>query len=571
MRSLAKHLWSEESGAIAATYALALPALIAAGGIAFDYARMASLDTELQNAADQAALAAVTQLDGKPTACSRAVAAAQVNAAGTSGLLANKTLFANEAAGTLNIQIADPTTCDGVGNIRFYSAYTNAATNTVATTDATAKFVGVTVNTRKAVFALTPIVAAFDSGDLAGTAVAGLGSAICKVPPVMICNPNESADPTFTTANYVGKGLKLASVGGSGGAWAPGNFGYLDVGSSTANPNVELRQALGWINVPGNCSGLGGVKTRTGSGTAVTQALNTRFDIYEKSNAGNPNSNKGSNLNNSNASCPTGGQCPPSINTVKDLLRKGNAGGADKCGFKNNEWELPAQEYLPSANAAIDVPNLPAAQRPTGMGHPRDICHAVSNNGVCGGTASKIGDGIWDRDAYFYVNYGWSPANWKTYVASGVNPIPAPNVTPPSRYRVYQWEIDNRDTSIGGRTILAQRALGNGAAALVDHDKPVCSPLQSFGTGLVPGGSTVDRRRISAAVINCTAQSVNGGGGAVYTVLKWIEFFLVEPSFNRERTDANDVYVEVIGETSLGGSGSTAGQVVRRDKPYLVE
>ena len=53
-------------------------------------------------------------------------------------------------------------------------------------------------------------------------------------------------------------------------------------------------------------------------------------------------------------------------------------------------------------------------------------------------------------------------------------------------------------------------------------------------------------------------------------MLKWIEFFLVEPSLQRPNTDANDVYVEIIGETSLG-AGSTAGQVVRRDTPYLVK
>jgi hypothetical protein len=50
--------------------------------------------------------------------------------------------------------------------------------------------------------------------------------------------------------------------------------------------------------------------------------------------------------------------------------------------------------------------------------------------------------------------------------------------------------------------------------------------------------------------------------------------FLVEPSLNRgssgtQRTDPNDIYVEIIGETTLGAGGS-AGQVVRRDKPYLV-
>jgi hypothetical protein len=44
---------------VAPTVALSLFALLGAGGLAFDYARLASLDTELQNAADQAALAVV--------------------------------------------------------------------------------------------------------------------------------------------------------------------------------------------------------------------------------------------------------------------------------------------------------------------------------------------------------------------------------------------------------------------------------------------------------------------------------------------------------------------------------
>jgi Flp pilus assembly protein TadG len=568
MRSSAKHLWSDQSGAIAAVYALALPALVAIGGIAFDYARMAALDTELQQAADQAALAAVTQLDGKTGACTRAVAAART-------LITNQTLMANDSnVSGLNVAIADQTGCGtATDKIKFYSSYTNATTNTRAYADIDAKFVGVTVNTRQAVYALTPIVAALNSGDLAGTAVAGLGSAICKVPPVMICNPNESTDASFTTANYVGKGLKLVSVGGGNGAWAPGNFGYLDIGSSTSNPNTELRQALGWVTAPGDCSQLTGVKTRTGAGTVVTQAINTRFDIYERpSNAAK--GGKGNNGNDDNASCPGGGVCPPSINTVKDVVRKGNAGtGAGTCGLRNNEWELPNPEYLPtSATAALNVPGLPANSRPQSMGHPRDMCHSVTS-GTSGYCAGPIGNGTWDRNAYFNVNYGWTPSEWQTNVASvaSVNPIPTPVATPPSRYRVYQWEIDNRFTTIGGRTILAQRQIGNGASAPIDHDSPICSPYQLYGPGLVPGGSTVDRRRISAAVINCTAQSVNGGGGTVYTVQKWIEFFLVEPSLNRERTDANDVYVEVIGETSLAGGSGSAGQVTRRDKPYLIE
>jgi hypothetical protein len=79
---------------------------------------------------------------------------------------------------------------------------------------------------------------------------------------------------------------------------------------------------------------------------------------------------------------------------------------------------------------------------------------------------------------------------------------------------------------------------------------------------------------MSVAVLNCHARNVQGGSPTVYPVLKWVELFLVEPSLNRasggnQRTDPNDVYVEIIGETTSSGGGS-AGQVVRRDVPYLV-
>ena len=91
-RSILRLLRSDD-GAVAPTVALSLTALIAAGGLAFDYARLASLDTELQNAADQAALAAASQLDGEAGACSRAANAAV-------SMLANQTLMANESGGT---------------------------------------------------------------------------------------------------------------------------------------------------------------------------------------------------------------------------------------------------------------------------------------------------------------------------------------------------------------------------------------------------------------------------------------------------------------------------------------
>src|SRR5438552_2974365 len=115
MRCSAWRLLKNEDGAAAPTIALSLVALIAAGGVAFDYARMATMHTELQDAADQAALAAASQLDGATGACARATAAA-------SDLLTNKTYFASFASGR-NVTVTDTNSCDGSGNIKFYQSY----------------------------------------------------------------------------------------------------------------------------------------------------------------------------------------------------------------------------------------------------------------------------------------------------------------------------------------------------------------------------------------------------------------------------------------------------------------
>src|SRR6476660_403294 len=132
MRGLARLLWRNADGAVAPTVALSLTALIAAGGIAFDYARMASMDTELQSAADQAALAAAAQLDGSDGACARASAAAH-------GMLVNRTLMANDGnASGRDITVPDEPTCDADGQIRVYK---DVGKTVEATDDADAKFV----------------------------------------------------------------------------------------------------------------------------------------------------------------------------------------------------------------------------------------------------------------------------------------------------------------------------------------------------------------------------------------------------------------------------------------------
>ena len=230
MTRLMRRLARDRRGAVAPTVALSLIGLLASGGIAFDYARLATMDSELQQAADQAALAGASQLDGQTGSLFRAAAAAQ-------SLLANQTLFGNDTCG-INVEtgITTSSACSAAGTaerIYFYTTKLNAegdisplaASAAIPANDATYKYIKVAVVQRKARYALTPIVGVLASNNMSAEAVAGLGSAICKTPPVMICNPDEAGDPTFTVANYIGKGIKLVSVGNGGGTWAPGKFG----------------------------------------------------------------------------------------------------------------------------------------------------------------------------------------------------------------------------------------------------------------------------------------------------------------------------------------------------------
>lgn len=513
MRRATKKLWKSESGSVAPIVAISLFALIGAAGIGFDYSRLVSLHTELQDAADHAALAAAGQLDGKTGAQTRAKAAAKT-------LITNLALFANDG-GNRSVAVSD-------SNVIFYQ---DKAKTTLSTNDANSYFVQVTVDTKQARYALTPVVAAFTSASINAKAFAGVASGICKVPPVMICNPQEtSTTKTFDATGLIGDGLNLVSVGGGNGGWSPGNFGYLNTHSGS-NGAQGLREGLGWLTPSGDCLPQTGVDTKPGASVSVTDALNTRFDIYD-----------------SGQSCPAGGTCPPSANTVKDLVKK-NGNGNNSCTLGNSGWQEVSNPYLPTSATTP----LTSAQMPGAIGYPRDMCHAVSANGTC--ASGRIGDGLWDRNAYFYVNYG-SGFDWRTAMTSaGYNPNTV------TRYQVYQWELTN-----AASLIHTPRSAGSGTTA---YGSPICWSGTPSG-GITPGGSNVDRRRISAAIVNCQQNSVNGSSTNV-PVVKWVELFLVEPSANRTRTSAGDIYVEIIGETSNGSAGGTAGQVVRKDVPYLIE
>lgn len=550
MKRLAWSLWRNVDGAVAPTVALSLTGLIAAAGIAFDYARVASMDTELQSAADQAALAAAAQLDGEDGACERAVAAAR-------NMLANQTKMANDNGG-LAVTIADPGVCNGDTTITFDADasirfYQDKDKTDPSDDDSNAKFVEVQVADRKARYALTPIAAAFSSGNMTAIAFAGVNSAICKVPPLMLCNPDENDDPAFTIGDYVGKGIRLIANDG-GGTYGPGNFGFLDVGAG--NGATTLREELGATNVPGDCASGDGVDTETGSIITVRDALNTRFGIYESGSLQQPCGNDRSG-------------CPPSANIRKDLVLQGTGNTIAKLGIitgvGGNGWREAANPYPGAANITTAGTNYHslsdteiAAIGP--MGYPEDKCHSFKADGTGACTGGRIGDGAWDRYAYFKSN----PTNYPTITSTTAMDTflnTTFGTTTPTRYQVYQWEMSSAATRL-----LSQPAPAGNTA----YSRP--SDLAGEPGGITPSATQIDRRRLSVAVINCTAESVSGHATDV-NVTKWIDIFLIQPSLARStgmRTSNADVYVEVIGLTQ-NASSEGAVQLVKKSVPYLIE
>ena len=511
-----------DRGAVAPTVALSLFALIGAGGIAFDFARMASLDTELQSAADEAALAAASQLDGESGACGRAVAAARE-------LLINQTLHANDGRG-LDVTVADSAVCtsdteiadDPDASIRFFQ---DKAGLIPATTNDEANFVELVVESRKANFALTPVVGAFNSGELSAKARAGLGTAICKVPPLMVCPPAGAA----VDWNAL-RGHGIRAVSNNGPNWAPGAFGY--IGPQDAN---STQIGLAFQNPVFQCQEIQGEQpVSTGAPTPAIVAINTRFDIYDMSGGGGQ------------ALTPClGSACPPALNVTKDLVRETGGG---QCGIRNghsnninNEgWHLvgtAANRFSPRAKNVADtaMTQIDANGVVEAMGLPRDNCHYTSYNSSCGGTGSRFGDGVWARGDYFNKYH------------SGNMPADAATMT---RYEAYLWEIENNQIPVDATGTDRQRGI------------PVCNAT-------VPDPSR-DRRVLQVAIAsNCG--DLHGASTPVQ-IDKWVEMFLVEPGVGnpgRGNGDSgNEIYLEVIREVDPGGA---AAQVVRRDVPYLVK
>ncbi len=500
----------DDGGAVAALYALSLFGLVAIAGVGWDYGRMMAMDSELQNAADQAALAAATQLNGRDGAIERAEAAARTFLASADSDFVNITRMANDGAGR---PITDLT-------FTFYESYDSELDEfgALADEDDEARVVQVTVNGREAFFALTPIVGLISSGDIVADAVAGLESAACNVPPLMFCAP--SGDSNFPDDSDIGIGLDLRERPQTSADFTPGNFDLLQIEYDNVAQN-EQNRTLGLNSDFLGCTG-SEIETRPGSRTPETNAINTRFDLYA-----NP------------LACRNGGDfCPAEVvrsDYVREVRINGNNQGnnAVTCSNATNFNLIP----LSSVPVELNVPS---------QSLPLDTCQTLGGAGCL-----SFGDGVWNLEQYMQNVHGMSSAG-----ASGLDGNGDGQIT---RFEVYNWERANNAYSQTRE--LARTVSGTGGSR---RTTLYCShPRPTNGTAVVPSDTQKDRRVVTVASVDCTGQ---GGRFAINTI-RWVDLFLLGPATGG--AGSSEIRAEIIGpaERADGGSGF---QTFGRNKPVLL-
>lgn len=528
-----RRLRREVDGAVAPTVALSLVALIAVGGIAFDYARLASLDTELQQAADQAALAAASQLDRMDGAQQRATDAIS-SADNADRLAVNFTRFSNDAGGsTVNF------------TIRFCSEFDDEVADTTAACaetdeDEDSRFVVVTTEARAVNYALTPIVAAVSSGPITASAVAGIEATICNVAPLMVCAPNDD----FPTADDIGKGLALKPLDGTSG-----NYGLLDFGSGL--PAVTA--ALLGHGLDG-CQSTDDNQTETGTKAQVTDAINTRMDVYAKNNQAVYDQQSGPKCD------TTDGTGCPALSARKDVVVRLEA-------TANATTTAPAALSCPAnpktAGEVFKAPSAPV------VGFNRDDCHYSNTCGT--GYNANLGDGNWNRTAFFAQNHGGNAGPAATFAGKSEDKL--------TRYDVYRWELADAAARLQPKSFVTTvrdppppAVTKNGRYKwTVTNQCTYSQPM--YGSTAYPAEK--DRRILPIVAANC--ENLKGKGTAFedYVILRVFDIFLTEPSENRKNaagekvTDEKEIYGEIIGPAEPLGGGS-GFQYYSRSRPYLV-
>ena len=378
-------------------------------------------------------------------------------------------------------------------------------------------------------------------------AVASLGSAICKVPPVMMCNPAEPASNTnIDYAFDANSPRRRGPQADLGRQWqhAPG----LRATSAISIParrrptaNVELREALGWATAPGDCSALNGVRHAPGGHAGDPGAQHAVRHLRQAEHR--------------QRQCgllPNGGSCPPSINTVKDVLRKRQCRRRQQvrlCQQRMGGCRLTSICRPDDGGPATRRQAMPRRDGLSARQVPRRFRSTVRARCAAG----KIGDGAWDRERLFPRELRLERTQWPGYINSGINPISTRNSHALPGLSCGKSPIAERRSAARPSSAIA-RSAATSPARPVHMASRFVQPLQS--------PAPTESCRAAANV--GPAANFRGGDQLPRLRCPWrrrhrlsrCQMDRVLPrravAHSGPNTDANDIYVEIIGETDAG-------------------
>ena len=501
-----KKLRHDNDGATLVYVSITVTVLFAFIALALDFSRFNITDTQAQAAADAAAIAAASQLDGGADSIARAT-----NAAINTPLVSNRHQFSEDSDGDGNVRIA---------SIRFLDSLPANDDDPITsgfetTVPRDAEFVEVTTEVLTHTNLFLPVIGSDRTATLTATAVAGQESAICRVTPLAICNPNEDvfgAGAAFGVDDWVGRQL-VVKMAGNGSQWAPGNFGLLDTPNGGQSAPA-LADQLAAVDGANECFSTR-LNTRPGQVSSLRSALNTRFDIYENPFFANDEDDP---------------RYAPSPNVTKGRIwtgpGSGNTGGGSGGNGNGNGGGGGGGN---PCNSFVE----PGAPDTTGL--PRDNAFLTP----AGGSGGRFGNGRWNCLDYWNINHPLTPVPSDFSCLNNSDAV--------SRYDVYRWEIDNN--RIPGAITGSQ-----------EEGAPIC---YRGDPGAITTDPDLDRRVLNFSVINCTEHNVRGNESNVPGEA-FLRAFLTESVGDATTPGSNDfdVYLEVIEVVEPGVADGTLKEFV---------
>lgn len=496
---------TDESGTIALLWVSAIVAVIGLVSLSFDIGRMNATHSELQSFADNVALAAAAELDGQGDAITRATSAAANLVADSQTFGSGDGILSGPADYTLTFHTKLP-----ASDLTPLGADVTTVASKAAFAQVVAAPVSLTLPFLRAVNSVLGKGSDPVTANLGAEAVAGFTQEACDITPLMFCLPAPVAPETsYKAENHRGDQI-LLRTGGSGAAWGPGDFGFLDpssanLGATCAGENGLNNIVICLIGAAQNitsCYSQRGVDIQPGQAVGVwNDAFNMRFDRYSSS------------LNKLKSD--------PDYQPAPTII-SGQTGGCGNTGVSS------------STNS---------------IGLPHDSCFAS-------GTCTRFGDGTWDYEKYIGWNYGTPgyATGTTAYDASWDDHLTAFTVDAAagSRYETYLREIAYLKSLAAGSTLLTGRD-ETGVAQCYTGPKTVAA----------------NRRVVIAAGIDCTANSISGAATNV-PVAEFFELFLTDPVGTGTGSPGTfDLYAEVIGSAGLAGYTSAGDGGIFRDVVQL--